>query len=409
MLNQVHHRPNGFQWLGLGTGTGLFIALHWLPNLGPVWGTWFYPLVWWSFIGLVEWVHVLRGRGVFVGSDVSFFRVAGFSTVLWFVFEAYNLYLGNWYYVGVPAERTLRWFGTAVSFATVLPGMWVVQRAVDDLFGDRFSGFPGVPVSDVIRTFLLVFGVVCSVGPFLYPDVFFPFVWGGLLFVADWVGARIGGRSYMEQVTRGNYRPLFTWMLAGAVCGFLWEFWNFQATAGWIYTVPGMGEWRLFEMPLLGYLGFPPFALMARRLHTLWEDLRQRNGLPSPRVTAVLAVVFCVMTLVAMDGYTYVSTRIEPNQFVGWTPSERRALRGHHTLDGARRVLKGAEARRKIRLLGFARLGTELGNCLWRHDVRSVEAIRREPTDSLARVLQACEGGPLRFWTRRVRDWKQRA
>jgi hypothetical protein len=29
----------------------------------------------------------------------------------------------------------------------------------------------------------------------------------------------------------------------------------------WTYTVPYFGETKIFEMPVLGYLGFPPFAI----------------------------------------------------------------------------------------------------------------------------------------------------
>jgi hypothetical protein len=45
------------------------------------------------------------------------------------------------------------------------------------------------------------------------------------------------------------------------VCGVLWEFWNYWAIAKWTYTVPFFGNIKLFEMPVLGFLGFPPFAV----------------------------------------------------------------------------------------------------------------------------------------------------
>ena len=49
----------------------------------------------------------------------------------------------------------------------------------------------------------------------------------------------------------------------GATCGLLWEFWNYWAVAKWTYHLPFLGElarWRYFEMPLVGFLGFLPFA-----------------------------------------------------------------------------------------------------------------------------------------------------
>ncbi len=45
------------------------------------------------------------------------------------------------------------------------------------------------------------------------------------------------------------------------MCGVLWEFWNYWAGTKWIYAVPILGDIRLFEMPVPGFLGFPPFCL----------------------------------------------------------------------------------------------------------------------------------------------------
>jgi hypothetical protein len=49
-------------------------------------------------------------------------------------------------------------------------------------------------------------------------------------------------------------------LVAGLVCGVLWEFWNFDAFPKWYYTIPFVGFWKVFEMPLLGYIGYGPFA-----------------------------------------------------------------------------------------------------------------------------------------------------
>ena len=50
-------------------------------------------------------------------------------------------------------------------------------------------------------------------------------------------------------------------LAAGWVCGIFWEFWNFWAEARWIYIFPIFQDWKLFAMPLPGFLGFPPFAV----------------------------------------------------------------------------------------------------------------------------------------------------
>jgi hypothetical protein len=38
----------------------------------------------------------------------------------------------------------------------------------------------------------------------------------------------------------------------------MWNYWSFPK---WIYHIPGVGFWKVFEMPLFGYGGYVPFAL----------------------------------------------------------------------------------------------------------------------------------------------------
>ena len=73
-------------------------------------------------------------------------------------------------------------------------------------------------------------------------------------------------------------------LLSGLLCGVLWEFWNYWSRAKWIYTVPIMQQWKIFEMPVPGYLGFPPFAVecftmcvFVRALYASLTSERQRG------------------------------------------------------------------------------------------------------------------------------------
>ena len=44
--------------------------------------------------------------------------------------------------------------------------------------------------------------------------------------------------------------------------GIWWELWNFYSMPKWIYTIPYVDFCRVFEMPVLGYLGYPFFGLI---------------------------------------------------------------------------------------------------------------------------------------------------
>ena len=37
--------------------------------------------------------------------------------------------------------------------------------------------------------------------------------------------------------------------------------WNIHSLAKWIYEVPLVGRFKIFEMPVLGYAGYLPFGL----------------------------------------------------------------------------------------------------------------------------------------------------
>jgi hypothetical protein len=42
--------------------------------------------------------------------------------------------------------------------------------------------------------------------------------------------------------------------------GFFWEMWNYFSYPKWVYSVPFVNVVHIFEMPLLGYGGYLPFA-----------------------------------------------------------------------------------------------------------------------------------------------------
>lgn len=397
-------------WPGMVIGL-IFLGMHGLSWLIPDLGTWFYPLAWWSFIGFVEWVNQYHDQEIFWSQPRKFIQVASISIVFWFIFEIYNLHLGNWYYVGVPESRLLRWVGTVVSFATVLPGLWVVQRWLNLRLPDSLSNRPSPRFPALTTNLTIVSGLVASIAPLFWPDYLFPLVWGGLLLLTDGLAYRQGWRSFRGQWEGGDLKPILSWLGSGIICGFLWEFWNAQALAGWIYTVPYMGEWRLFEMPLLGYLGFPPFAMMVRRLYTVYQDGVWVTGQLGKIGLAVGSTALCLLTLYAMDQRTFVSTRIESMDFVGWTEQERNYYRQQDHVFWQRwdAYFPENQSTRKIELLRLGSMGTETANCLWKRNIRSVPELLKTPTEYLADQLTECRGGVRRFWLRRVKDWKQRA
>src|SRR5260370_23064110 len=59
------------------------------------------------------------------------------SAVIWFLFEAINFRLRDWYYVFLPAGRLERWLGITVSLPTVVPPVLLPARLLDRLGASR--------------------------------------------------------------------------------------------------------------------------------------------------------------------------------------------------------------------------------------------------------------------------------
>src|SRR2546426_11566891 len=68
------------------------------------------------------------------------------SAVIWFLFEAINVRLQDWYYVFLPANPVERWAGITLSLATVVPAVLLPERLLDRLGGWQRLQSPPPPL-----------------------------------------------------------------------------------------------------------------------------------------------------------------------------------------------------------------------------------------------------------------------
>jgi hypothetical protein len=117
---------------------------------------------------------------------------------------------------------------------------------------------------------MIAIGCGCAALPlFVISAWLVPLVWLGLILMLDPINALRGNPSIAGDIIRGNYQRLLALLASGGLCGLLWEFWNYWALTKWTYTVPYFGSVKMFEMPVLGYLGFPPFAVECWAMYVL--------------------------------------------------------------------------------------------------------------------------------------------
>jgi uncharacterized membrane protein len=251
-----------YGWLGLVALAGA----EWLMFRGvePV-ATYFTPLAWTAYILTADAaVFAVSGHSRLRDAPREFAQVALLSIPLWLIFEAYNLRLENWTYVGLPLGWLASGFGYAWSFATITPAIFVTADVVAS-FG--WFARPARPVkfSAAAERASVAFGALLLLVPLVTPKRVAPYlfalVWVGFIFLLDPINHRLRLPSLVGDFAQGRRQRLFSLLVSGWVCGWLWEFWNYWASAKWHYAFPMFRRSKIFEMPAPGYLGFLPFAL----------------------------------------------------------------------------------------------------------------------------------------------------
>ena len=421
----------------------LFIALSFALMLLQVepFATFFYLFAWYGLV--FTWDQLIRARngrslvarcGAGGCALILFWSAAG-----WLFFELINFRLENWYYIFVTDQHWLRLVATFLAFATVFPGIFWIEH---------YLALRGVAANALWRPLrfsprglylLQALGVLSLVLPLVWPVYFFPLVWGATILLAAPHNYRLGLDGYLRQLERGDYGQTLRLLLAGLIAGLFWEFFNFWARAKWIYTVPFFDELKLFEMPVAGFLGFPPFAVecaIAYRL-LVWYRLapafgaynQQKPQAGSIGVRAALIAAALVGSLAVdyyMESWTVTSVtprveRVESLDAGTLQALQDRDIRYLTQLEGweadahwgaLQKTLEPqqyADLQRLTALYLHQGIGVDYGNWLVRAGIGSLEILGASSAEEVLEKLQAsAPAAPLptlarvRVWIRRV-------
>jgi hypothetical protein len=255
----------------------------------PLVSRWFTPIVWTGYVLAVDGLAArLTGRSYLTTDRVEGVLVALASVGCWWLFEWYNapwFWRGGadavglwWQYHGLEPNLFLRRIGYDWSFATIFPALFLTAAVLRATLARRARVAPWRPSAATLRA-LTAAGAVAVVLPLVVVSAWLvPLVWMGFALLLEPRNARAGRPSWLADLGRGDASRLVALLGAGLVCGVLWEFWNYWASTRWTYTVPYLGDVKIFKMPVLGYVGFPPFAL---ECFAMYQWLRGRLG-PTP-------------------------------------------------------------------------------------------------------------------------------
>jgi hypothetical protein len=266
-------------------------------------GHWMTPIVWTGYLLFIDaLVYRVSARSLLMNDRLEFLLIAVISIGSWWLFELYNaprfwksdLELW-WHYHNLEPNLWLRRLGYDWAFATITPALLeTAQFFQAAIFKQDRVRSPTVREGNLrerrsltvglLTQILIAIGAVGVIVPLVYPNEWFaPVVWLSFILLVDPINAKVGLPSITGDLGRGAWSRLLALLASGLLCGFLWEFWNYWALSKWTYTVPYFGNTKIFEMPVLGFLGFPPFAVECWAIYILvrWllqPNLRQRSA-----------------------------------------------------------------------------------------------------------------------------------
>ena len=249
-------------------------------------GHWFTPIVWTGYILFVDaLVYKFSGRSPLMTDRLEFLLIAVLSIGVWWLCEFYNaprfwktgLELW-WHYHNLEPNPFLRRVGYDWAFATIFPLLFLTAEFFTATVFKEKRPRLTIKLSRPVLIGCALLGAVGAILPLLFPSAWLaPVIWLSFIFLFDPVNALRGQPSISTDVSRGDWRRLWSLLLSGFVCGLLWEFWNYWAITKWTYTVPFFGNIKLFEMPVLGFLGFPPFAVECWVIYIFCRSLLGRK------------------------------------------------------------------------------------------------------------------------------------
>ena len=256
-----------FGWLGLGImGVAWVLAWTRFGWFRPFQPHTYFPL-WFGLILFLNAFAVARsGHSPLTDHPWPYALSFPASSLFWWFFEYLNRYVWNWYYLGVSDMSSTEYVVYAtLCFSTVLPGVSAMAAALGTFrfFDDRlYDGMARVDVrsrtSQVVLALLSAAGLA---GIVFCPDCAYPLLWISPLMVFVLVQVWLKEPCVLDRLKAGSWGLVFRYEIAALCCGLCWETWNYYSYAKWVYAVPWVHAFQIWEMPLIGFAGYLPFGV----------------------------------------------------------------------------------------------------------------------------------------------------
>lgn len=267
-------------WIGLVMwGVPLFVL--WGKFSEPKWIIYWVaiPLYWGFTLMLDGWAYIRNGGNSLISHSFREVLAMGVASISgWLIFEFLNFFvLDNWIY---PAGNILdddEFVIYAVLGSSGLMPMcfeWYYILKTSRFFRNRFTYGPKLNIPDWAVSAILITGLASLSVIAFFPDLLFGFLWVAPLCILAAVLSKLSIWTPFALLKEGNWTPVLLFNITYLIQGFLVECWNYFSATHlddgtilthnpdyWSYSVPYVNVLHVFEMPLLGFLGYMPFGL----------------------------------------------------------------------------------------------------------------------------------------------------
>lgn len=269
-----------FQWYGLvGILLIAFAELNFFFKIEPFAAKYFI-IIWLGYILTIDaLVYKLRNKSLIINNRWKLIGLFFLSAVFWWIFEFLNIRIGSWNYNGVGGAAVLTnfWWKT-IYFSTVLPAVFETYELIRSIhLFDKVKLMKKHKISKTFLHLMIGIGTACFFLPLIFPTYAYPLIWVTFFFLLDPINYLHQQPSIIRHLKDKKLVIPLSLMLAGLVCGFFWEFWNYWAANKWYYHIPYLGFFKIFEMPIVGYLGYLPFALSLYAMYFFVQGLFKKK------------------------------------------------------------------------------------------------------------------------------------
>jgi hypothetical protein len=277
-------------WVGLlmwGSAMTCFVFQLERPKLLVNWAD--LPLFWGLTLMLDGWVYVRRGGHSIIGDYPKAIIGIGVSAVLgWLLFEYLNNFvLESWYYPKgdiIPDDEFVI-YAVLGSSGLIPPAIefYALIRTFKGL-SVKYTNGPKITFPNWALYLALAISLLSLFLAPYFPDILFPALWYSPMILIAVVLTWCKVWTPFTPVQNGDYSYVVLLSLSYFFLGLCLECFNYLSATHivgqpnacgdvfkeigvtynasyWVYSIPYLNRYHLFEMPIFGYLGYFPFGV----------------------------------------------------------------------------------------------------------------------------------------------------